>query len=200
MKLSPICTASILFGASLVLVHAQGRPGGRGPGGPGPDGPPPEGERPPTSEIVKHISERFAAIASYDTSGDGKLDAAEQAEVAKAIDEGKLELGPPGPPRKGNKDGKGKGEGKGDHKPGGKPGGPRPPSDVIAGEMAKMYESLAVYDTKKDGSLDAEEQAAVVKAIDDGTLKLPRPGGPGGPRRGGPRPEGGRPGPRPEGE
>jgi hypothetical protein len=82
------------------------------------------------------------------------------------------------------------------------PGGPRPgadgparehrpPATEIAKHVAAHYAVLAAFDTDKNGTLDESEQAAVAKAIDGGTLKLPRPGGPRGPR-------GGRPGPRPE--
>jgi hypothetical protein len=173
MKLSLICTASLLFGATLAVVTAQGRPGGPPPGGKGPGGPE-GGERPPATEIAKNLSTRFEAIAAFDTDKNGKLDATEQAAVAKAIDAGTLEVGPPRPP---------KGEGK--EAPADKPEGKRPPGDKAAEHVAKLYESLATYDADKNGKLDDTEQAAVAKAIDDGTLKLPHPGGRGGP--GGPR-------------
>ena len=58
--------------------------------------------------------------------------------------------------------------------------------DVIAGHVTKLYESLAAYDADKSGALDETEQAAVTAAIKEGSLKLPRPGGPRGPRGGRP--------------
>ncbi len=173
MKLSIIGTTALLFGASFALVNGQDRPGGRGPGGP--EG----GHRPPPADIAKNLSERFTALAACDTDKNGKLDETEQAAVAKAIEAGTLEVGPP-------RSGKGRGDGKGD----GRTEGGRPSGDVIAGHVTKLYESLAGYDADKNGALDETEQAAVASAIKDGSLKLPRPGGPRGPR--GPR--GGRPG------
>lgn len=169
MNLSIIGTAALLFGASLALVNGQDRPGGRGPGGP--EG----GHRPPPADIAKNLSERFTALAAYDTDKNGKIDDTEQAAVAKAIEAGTLEVGPP-------RGGKGRGKGKGE----GRPEGGRPPGDVIAGHVTKLYESLAAYDADKSGALDETEQAAVATAIKDGSLKLPHPGGPRGPRGGRP--------------
>lgn len=182
MKLHLILTAALL--GSVSLASAQ-RPGGKGPSGKGPGGRGGKGgEAPAPAEMVKHLSERFASLAAFDTDKSGKLEEAEQTAVAKAIDDGSLEMGPP----------RGKGPKEG---PGGKP-----PGDKAAQHAAKLYESLAPFDADKSGSLDATEQAAVVKGIEDGSLKLPRPGGPGGPggRHEGPggRPEGGPP-PPPEG-
>ena len=92
------------------------RPGGKGPGGKGPGGKPGDGgDRPSSTEIAKHLSERFAALAAFDKDKSGKLEAAEQTEVAKAIEDGSLEMGPPG----GGRGGKGG--------PGGKEGGPGGP-------------------------------------------------------------------------
>jgi hypothetical protein len=187
MKLSIVCTASLLFGASLALVTGQERPDAPPPPPPGERAPggPEGGKRPPATEIAKNLSTRYEAIAAFDTDKNGKLDATEQAAVAKAIDAGTLEVGPPRPPQD-------KGKGKGEGKDNDKPVGNHPPSDKAAEHVAKLYESVAAYDTDKNAKLDATEQAAVAKAIEDGTLKLPRPGGPGGPggRRGG-RPGGG---------
>jgi hypothetical protein len=179
MKTNHILTAALL-GLTLSLANAQGPGrGGRGPGGPGGEG----GKRPDPAQMITHLSERYAALAGYDADKNGKLDATEQAAVAKAIEDGTLKFGPPG--------GRG-GEG---------PGGEKPPVDKVAEGAAKMYEPIAAYDADKSGSLDETEQAAVKKAIEDGSLKLPRPGGrgPGGRGPGGPggRPEGGAPPPPP---
>lgn len=150
--------------------------------------------RPTPAEIAANLSERYAALAVFDKDKTGTLDETEQASVATAIEDGSLEIAPPGgPSHRGGKD-------RPDQRPDGgkspdneKPG--KPPGAMIAGHAAKLYASLAVYDTDKAGGLDATEQAAVAKAIEDGTLKLPRPGGPRGDR-----PEGGPRGPRPDGQ
>ena len=178
MKLNLILTAAVL-GTTLSIASAQ-RPGGKGPGGKGGE----RGERPDSTEIAKHLGERYAALVAYDADKNGKLDETEQAAVTKAIEDGTLEMGPPG----GGRGGEGK-----------PPRGERPPGKMIAGQAAKVYESVAAYDTDKTGTLSETEQAAVAKAIDDGSLKLPRPGGrgPGGPGGPGGRPEGGAPPPPP---
>ncbi len=158
MKLSIIGTASLLFGAALGIVEGQDRPGGRGPRGP-------EGGHRPPANFTGNLGSHFAALAAYDADKNGKLDDTEQAAVAAAIDAGTLEIGPPR---------SGKGEGK--------PADGKPPGNVIAGHAAKLYESLATFDADKSGALDEAEQAAVAKAVTDGSLKLPHPGRPGGPR------------------
>ena len=199
MKTTLLLTCAALV-ASLSLADAQGpggrRPGGRGPGGPG--GPGGGGERPAPpapAEVATHLAERYAALAAFDADKNGKLDTAEQEKIAAAIEDGSLEMGPPGGgrpggPRPGGEGGKG---GKGGE--GGRGG--RPPGKMVAAQSAKLYESLVPFDADKNGSLDQTEQAAVAKAIEDGSLKLPRPGGrgPGGPGGRGPgRPEGPPPG------
>lgn len=158
MKLRLISTASFLLGASLSIALGQGRPGR-------------DGGRPDPAEMVKHLSERFAGIAVYDANKDAKLDATEQAAVAKAIADGSLKTAPPG-------------------REGEEPKGERPPAAEIAGHLSGFYENVAAYDADKDGKLSETEQAAVVTALKDGSLKLPRRGGPGG--RGG-KGHGGRP-------
>ena len=90
-------------------------------------------------------------------------------------------------------------------------------------ELATRYAAIAAFDADKSGDLGETEQAAVAKAVVDGTFKAgppprgprggegrpdgpppggpggPPPGGPGGPPPGGEGPEGGRPGgPPPE--
>ena len=81
MKLSLICTASIIFGAALGIAEAQDRPAGRGPG-----------HRPAPADAAKHLSERYAKLAAYDADKNGALDEIEQAAVAQAIAEGTLKL------------------------------------------------------------------------------------------------------------
>jgi len=177
MKLELISTASILLGASLSLVFGQDRSGR--PGGHGGD------QRPDPAEMVKHLSERFTALAAYDTDKNAKLDATELAAVAKAIDDGTLKVGPPGGPREGA---------------GAPPKDEKPQGKDIAAHVAKLYESLAVYDTDKNGTLGDTEQAAVAAAIKDGSLKLPHPGGRGGRGHGGPGGPGGHPDGPPPGQ
>ncbi len=189
--------ASALFGASLSLSIAQG-PGGRGPGGPGGQGGQ-GGDRPaPPSpaEAAAELSKRYAALATFDADKSGKLEAAELDKVAAAIEDGSLEMGPPGGRPPGGPEG-----GKGGKPPGGSEGGKggKPNGKRAATGAAKLFESLAPYDKDKSGTIDETEQAAVATAIEDGSLKLPRPGGrgpggPGGRPPGGPEggPEGGR--------
>jgi hypothetical protein len=176
-----------LTGLTIATAPAQApeAPGGRGPGGPGgrrPQGPPP-------AEAIAQLSKRYTALAAFDADKNGKLETAELEKVAAAIDDGSLEMGPPGG-RPGRPPGGPEG------KPEGAPAG-KPPGKMVAAGAAKLYEALAPYDTDKNGSLDETEQAAAVKAMEDGTLKLPRPGGrgpgaggqggrgPGGPGAGG---------------
>jgi hypothetical protein len=167
MKLELICTASLLLGASLSIAFGQERPGRPG------------GERPDPAEMVKHLSERYAALAAFDTDKNAKLDDTEQAAVAKAIEDGSLKAGPPGGPR----------GGEGTPPKGERPAGERLAGKDVAGHVAKFYESVVTYDMDKDGKLSDTEQTAVITAIKDGSLKLPRPGGRGGRGRGG-RPDG----------
>lgn len=181
MKLHLILTTAAL-GATLGLANAQGPgggPPGGGKGGKGGEG----GKRPDPAEMAKHLSERFATIAAYDSDKNGKLDATEQGKLATDVEAGKLELGPPGGGKGGDKGGA--------HE--------KPPGKVVAEHAAKIYEALVPFDTDKSGSLSETEGAAVGAAIKDGSLKLPRPGGPGGPGHGGPGGPGGRPdGPPPQ--
>lgn len=175
-----------LTGLTIATAQAQApeTPGGRGPGGPGgrrPQGPPP-------AEAVAQLSKRYAALAAFDADKNGKLETAELEKVAAAIDDGSLEMGPPGG-RPGRPPGGPEGKPEGGPPPGGPEGAPagKPPGKMIAAGAAKLYEALAPYDADQNGSLDETEQAAAVKAMEDGTLKLPRPGGrgPGGPGAGG---------------
>ena len=75
----------------------------------------------------------------------------------------------------------------------GRPGGDRrpDPAEMIKG-LSERYSKLATYDTDKNGKLDDTEQAAVAKAIEDGSLKAGPPGrdGAGAPPKGeGPAPK-----------
>lgn len=178
-----------LTGLTIATAQAQApeAPGGRGPGGPGGQG----GRRPqgpPPAEAIAQLSKRYTALAAFDADKNGKLETAEVEKVAAAIDDGSLEMGPPGG-RPGRPPGGPEGKPEGGPPPGRPEGAPagKPPGKMVAAGAAKSYEALAPYDTDKNGSLDETEQAAAVKAMEDGTLKLPRPGGrgPGGPGAGG---------------
>ena len=161
-----------VIGASLGTT-AWAQLGGREPGF-GPPGEPCTNRPPAITGAL--LATNYAALAVYDTSRDGKLDATEQAAVAQALVEGKLQ--PPGPP----------------HGPNGATP-PAPTADMaqrMAAQMAAMYAAHSPYDANADGQLDDTEQAAVTAALADGSLKLPMHRGPGG-RPGGGR--GGRGGP-----
>lgn len=121
------------------------------------------------------LSTNYAALAPYDANKDGQLDDTEQAAVAQALVDGKLQ--PPG-------------------RPPGRDGQIPPAPNVemaarIAKQMAAWFAVIAPYDVNKDGQLDTAEQAAVTAALADGTLKLPRPSGPRGGRHGDPAGGGG---------
>lgn len=139
-----------------------GPPGERGRGG--------FTNRPPAITAAV-IAANYASVAVYDANKDGTLDTTEQAAVAQALVDGKLQ--PPGPPRG--------------------PGGENRPA--ITSEMAQhgatrtaaMYAAVAPYDTDKNGQLSDAEQANVTAALANGTLNLPMQRGPGGGMRGGPR-------------
>ena len=173
-KLNTLAILAVL-GAALgttALAQNDGPPGG--PGGGQFRG------RPPMMNAGQ-LATNYAAVAVYDANKDGALDATEQAAVAQAIVDGKLQ--PPGPPRGGQSETR-----------------PAPTAEMaqrMAAEMTTLYAALAAYDVNKDGQLDDTEQAAVTKALADGTLTLPMRRGGGGGMRGGPRggPEGGQPPP-----
>ena len=75
----------------------------------------------------------------------------------------------------------------GDRPAGRGPGHHPAPADA-AKHLSERYATLAAYDADKNGILDETEQAAVARAISDGTLKLPPPRGGRGSREGGRHP------------
>ena len=120
------------------------------------------------AQRVGQLATNYASLASYDANHDGQLDSTEQAAVAQALVNGKLQ--PPGPPR---------------GPEGGTP--PTPTAEMaqhIAAQMATVYAAIAPYDVNHDGQLDETEQAAVTTAMQNGTLRLPMMRGPGGGMRG----------------
>ncbi len=126
-----------------------------------PRGGPGDHQRPDPAAMVQNLATRYASLAAYDTNKDGQLDATEQTALTQAITDGKIELPhPPKPP----------GDEQGDKH------GEKPDAAKMVGHLVSFYASIAAYDVNKDGQLDATEQAAVVKAMTDGSLKLGRPG------------------------
>jgi hypothetical protein len=99
--------------------------------------------------IVKHFAEMFPKIAAFDVNKDGKLDDTEKAALAKAITDGTLEL----PAHNG-------------------PNGEKLTAEQMAAHVAEMYAHVAVYDVNHDGVLDETEQAALMKAIENGQFAL----------------------------
>lgn len=111
-----------------------------------------------------HLAVVYGSVRPFDTDANGKLSATETEAVAKAILEGKLK---PEHPR---------GPGANDAK-----NLTAERAGKIASRIAAAYAAVAPFDANKDGKLDEAEQAAVTKALADGSLDLPHHG-PGGPR------------------
>lgn len=156
MKPRKIIALAIALGAALG-TSAFAQPGDHGNGGP---------HNRPAPPNAATLSTNYAALVSYDTNQDGKLDAAEQSALAQALVDGKPQ--PPIPPR-----------GREGQTP------PTPNAEMashLTRQMAALFDVIAPYDCNNDGQLDTTEQAAVTAALADGSLKLPKPSGP----RGGP--------------
>ena len=100
-------------------------------------------------------------LDKYDVNHDGKLDESERAALQKDIQDGKVQLPPPGPGMRG-------------------PGGPPPTAKEI----------IAKYDTDQDGKLNETELAAFLKDMHAHRPPPPGPGAPppGAPGNG-PQPE-----------
>jgi hypothetical protein len=97
------------------------------------------------ASAVEHIAQVFPKVAAFDTNKDGKLDAAEQEALAKAISDGTLKL----PAHMGQHGG-------------------TQLADVPIAHIAEMYAYVARYDVNHDGVLDETEQAAITKAMQNG--------------------------------
>ncbi len=148
---------------------ADGTLEARPPGGPRRGGHSAGGDRPePTpDQMASHIAESYAQLAAFDANHDAQLNDAEKAALSQAIADGSLKLGPEGgmPGRPG--------------RPGHR-GAPGVGAPQAKEHVAARYSELVAYDTDRNGQLDATEQAAVVGALESGTLQAPgRPNGPG---------------------
>lgn len=170
--------SSAVLAAMLSIVNAQG-PGKGGRGGKG-------GERPSSTEIAKHLGERFAALLLMMLTTAASWKKANWQHWPKTLTMAKSKWVPLAAAREA----------------------------LLAVALAapaeshpakwwrawrrSFFQSLVTYDKDSNNTLDETEQGAVAAAIDDGSLKLPRPGGPGGREGGEGGGRGGRGG-RPEG-
>lgn len=127
------------------------------------------------ARIAARMAEVYSKVTVYDTDRDGKLSDTEQASLAKAAADGKLDLPPGGP-----------GHGRGPRGPRGDGNGPD------SAEREAMHQKLLeTYDTNKNGKLDEAEREVIQADVKAGKLELP-----GRPGRGGRGPGGGGGGPR----
>lgn len=102
---------------------------------------------------VAFLTAAYARIVQFDVDNDGLLDENEQADLSEAIASGEVQApGRMGPPA-----------------------GVNPSPEQIAERIAAKYAIMAPYDANGDGTIDADEQAAIEADIASG--KLRRPGG-----------------------
>lgn len=168
MKITIPLSLAALVAASLTIEAQRGRPLGVVQGRPPeaaqtPDASP-RRERPDAGGRAEHLGEMYAKIRAFDTQGDGKLEEAEVAAVAKAITEGKLErVAHPG--RRGDANHQVSAE----------------RAAFAASRIAEVYAKVSGFDLNKDGQLDEAERAALRADVEAGKVELPgRPGrGPG---------------------
>lgn len=99
------------------------------------------------ASAVKHLSEVFPLVASFDANKDGKLDETEKGALGKAIADGTLQLPAHTPPH-----------------------GVKPTAEMMVSHLAEMYAQVAPYDANHDGVLDEQERAAIKSAIASGEL------------------------------
>ena len=100
--------------------------------------------------VVEHLAEVFPRFAVFDANKDGQLDANERESLAKAMADGTVQLPAHTPPN-----------------------GVEPSSERMISHIGEMYARIARYDANHDGALDATEQAAIKKAIQNGELVWP---------------------------
>lgn len=153
---------AVLAGASFAADTTSTRPE-RPAGGKG------KGQKPDSAQVVAHLTAEYSKVSSFDLNQDGNLDATEQGKLAAAITAGTVSFAPPAG-----------GRGPRGNAPEGAPkGGGTPPAERIAERAAGLYAAVAPYDANADGSLGAEEQAALKTAVESGKLPMPERGGPG---------------------
>ncbi len=152
---------AVLASASFAADSTSSRPAKGGK---------PGGGKPDSTALTARLSEDYAKISPYDLNLNGQLEESEQEQLADAITAGTVTFAPP---------------------PGRTPpeGAATPPAEHMVRHIAGMYAAVAPYDANVDGTLSADEQAALKTAIESG--KLPGPGGPGHGRKG-PGPKGGK--------
>jgi hypothetical protein len=147
-------------------AFAQGRPGGTR-GQSQPSAQPPFDKRSAGSAAVMHIAEAFPKVAPFDANKDGQLDGVERRALGQAMFDGKVEA-----PK---------------HQT--LPEGVEPPHPgVIIHRIASLYCVAFPFDVDNNGKLNVGEQAALMRAIENGDVQRP-----GGPRGGRPPGVGGRP-------
>jgi hypothetical protein len=106
------------------------------------------------ASAVEHLAEAFADFAAFDVNKDGQFDAAEKESVARALADGRLQL-----PAKLQANGAGR------------------IAEPMLTHIGEMYAQFALYDTNRDGALDATEQAAIKSAFEKDELTCPLGGG-----------------------
>lgn len=98
------------------------------------------------ASMVKHLSEAYPKIRTFDANKDGKLDATEKEALAKTIANGTLELPAHIPPH-----------------------GEKPTAEAMVNHITQVYSIIfSTYDANHDGELDATEQGAIKSAIEAG--------------------------------
>ena len=160
---------AILAGASFAADSTTSpRPaGGKG-----------KGRKPDSAQVVAHLTAEYSKVSSFDLNQDGNLDSTEQGKLAAAITAGTVSFAPPAG---------GRGPGPRDGSAEGAPKGGAPSAERRAERVAGMYAAVAPYDANADGTLSADEQAALKTAVESGKLPMPGRGpkgagrGPGGP-------------------
>ncbi|MBI3416908.1 MAG: hypothetical protein HY043_16580 [Verrucomicrobia bacterium] len=149
MKTFSKLTFLLVLGGSLASVAVAGH-------GPRPDGHAAASTNAPA--VAAHAASAFAVVAPFDANSDGKLDATEQAALAKALADGTVH-------------------------PFDTNAAPRLTADAateIAAHIAGEFAVLAPFDANHDRKLDDAEQAALAQALSNGMVQFPHHG-PAGP-------------------
>ena len=129
----------------------------------------PEGVTIPHEAIAQRMAGLYGVIAPFDTNNDGELALDELGALRAAAMSGEIEMPFGGPvgrggARGGRPFGPTQGAGRGE-RPDGAP--------AFAENLPAAFAILSAADADQDGTLNAEEQAALVEAIEDGTITKP---------------------------